>query len=139
MTVVQADFLQLGVTPRGSSAVIDQPNVHASDGISNSNSNAGVLLSLPAASYDAAVLSLVLSYIPLPTQRAAVIAKARQLLTTPESDASIGARLVIIEPYSTATGGRRCVISWQAVHNCGITPIRRQQRVRDHNGSSVYS
>lgn len=82
----------------------------------DAQSSSAKILSLPAASFDAAVLSLVLSYMPLPSQRAAMVAKARQLLKCPvaQADASKfcanlegAARLIIIEPYSTAAGGRR--------------------------------
>ncbi|KAG5182079.1 hypothetical protein JKP88DRAFT_319744, partial [Tribonema minus] len=73
------------------------------------------LVSLPAGHFDAAVMSLVLSYMPLPTQRAAMVSKARALLSTPAACEEPGrewlrrgaGRLLIIEPYSTATGGRR--------------------------------
>jgi hypothetical protein len=53
---------------------------------------------------------------PLPSQRAAMVAKARQLLKCPVAAADTSkfcanldgaARLIIIEPYSTAAGGRR--------------------------------
>jgi 25S rRNA (adenine(2142)-N(1))-methyltransferase, Bmt2 len=90
-----------------SSAVVEQP--------ADAQSSAKIV-ALPAASFDAAVLSLVLSYMPLPSQRAAMVAKARQLLKCPVANADTSefcanldgaARLIIIEPYSTAAGGRR--------------------------------
>ena len=43
----------------------------------------GRLTSLPAGSFDVVAMSLVLSYLPLPAQRGAMVLKARQLLRSP--------------------------------------------------------
>mmetsp|Transcript_11384 Transcript_11384/g.22056 ORF Transcript_11384/g.22056 Transcript_11384/m.22056 type:complete len:512 (+) Transcript_11384:312-1847(+) len=69
-TVLQCDFLELQVSSEGT-----EPRIEP-----EADSPAGYLRSLPAASFDAVVLSLVLSYLPLPSQRADMIAKARSLL-----------------------------------------------------------
>ena len=52
---------------------------------------AGRLASLPAASFDVVVFSLVLSYLPLPTLRGAMVAQSRRLLPTPDPAAAAGA------------------------------------------------
>ena len=69
----QCDFLALEVGAPDSTAVVTPHESFA----------AGCLRALPAASFDVVALSLVLSYIPTPRQRGAVILKARQLLPTP--------------------------------------------------------
>ncbi len=59
--VYRCDFLELSVSLPDTVAAVDPPR-ERSDG-------AGLLRSLPAASFDVAVLSLVLSYIPDPMHR----------------------------------------------------------------------
>ena len=49
-------------------------------GVSGAAASAGRIDSLPAASFDAVVFSLVFSYLPLAEQRAAMVAQARKLL-----------------------------------------------------------
>jgi hypothetical protein len=73
--VLQCDFLQLGIGPSDGAPVIEP----------HERFPAGRLTSLPAASFDVVVLSLVLSYLPIPRQRHAMILKARQLLPTPDA------------------------------------------------------
>ncbi len=73
-SVLQCDFLELGVTERCTPPAI----------LPSNDFPAGALASLPAASFDVVVLSLVLSYLPLPRLRGAMIAKARRLLPTPD-------------------------------------------------------
>eukprot|EP00315_Gephyrocapsa_oceanica_P043144 CAMPEP_0185529120 /NCGR_PEP_ID=MMETSP1366-20130426/100532_1 /TAXON_ID=38817 /ORGANISM="Gephyrocapsa oceanica, Strain RCC1303" /LENGTH=357 /DNA_ID=CAMNT_0028140713 /DNA_START=129 /DNA_END=1199 /DNA_ORIENTATION=+ len=72
--VLQCDFLQLRVSPAGS-----EPEVEPHD-----HFPAGALRSLAEGSFDAVVLSLVLSYLPLPRQRGEMVLKARQLLPSPD-------------------------------------------------------
>ena len=72
--VLQADFLQLPLGEPGSEPLIEPSERHIG----------GALCRLPAESYDALALSLVLSYLPTPRQRGAMIRKARQLLPTPD-------------------------------------------------------
>ncbi|EOD35683.1 hypothetical protein EMIHUDRAFT_227478 [Emiliania huxleyi CCMP1516] len=72
--VLQCDFLQLRVSPAGS-----EPEVEPHDRFP-----AGALRSLAEGSFDAVVLSLVLSYLPLPHQRGEMVLKARQLLPSPD-------------------------------------------------------
>ncbi|KOO34134.1 zinc finger protein [Chrysochromulina tobinii] len=73
--VLQCDFLQLGIGPSDGAPAIEP----------HERFPAGRLTSLPAASFDVVVLSLVLSYLPIPRQRHAMILKARQLLPTPDA------------------------------------------------------
>ena len=72
--VMQCDFLQLAVGAEGSQPILEP----------SSEVPAGSLKQLPAASFDVVALSLVLSYLPRPAQRGAIIRKARRLLPTPD-------------------------------------------------------
>lgn len=72
--VLQCDFLTVGVSEPGS-----VPLIEPSDDFPG-----GCLRSLPGASYDVVAMSLVLSYLPQPRQRGAMIRKARRMLRTPE-------------------------------------------------------
>ena len=72
--MLQCDFLQLRVSPAGL-----EPEVEPHDRFP-----AGALRSLAEGSFDAVVLSLVLSYLPLPHQRGEMVLKARQLLPSPD-------------------------------------------------------
>jgi 25S rRNA (adenine2142-N1)-methyltransferase len=73
--VYRCDFLKLDV---GGSAPLIEPDADFA---------AGTLRSLPAGSFDVVAMSLVLSYVPTPRQRGAMILKARQLLPTPDTPA----------------------------------------------------
>ena len=44
---------------------------------------AGSLVRMPAGAFDVIVMSLVLTYLPTPRQRAAMVAQARRLLQAP--------------------------------------------------------
>ena len=77
--VYQCDFLTLPLGARGSA-----PDVRPSERFPG-----GTLHSLAAEGYDAVALSLVLSYVPTPAQRGAMIRKARQLLPPPESPSGL--------------------------------------------------
>lgn len=102
-SVYQCDFLQLEVAEPGSVLRhgVSPPAV---------GSSSPRLSSLSGESFDVVVLSLALSYLPHATQRAAIVAKTRELLVSPHGgkspNATPGGRLLIIEPYSSATGGR---------------------------------
>lgn len=65
-SVLRCDFLALNIGPE------DSVPVFSEDG--------KVLVRLPANSFDAVCMSLVLSYLPSPKQRALMVEKARQLL-----------------------------------------------------------
>lgn len=81
--VFQCDFLQLQVTEPGTSCVSTVSPLELPSGSRvepHARFVAGTLRSLPSGSFDAIVLSLVLSYLPLPSQRGAMITKARALL-----------------------------------------------------------
>ena len=69
--VMQCDFLHLQV---GGHMPVVEPSAEFAG---------GRLTSLPAGSFDVVVMSLVLSYLPLPAERGAMILKARQLLRSP--------------------------------------------------------
>lgn len=70
-SVYQCDFLNLRVSNTDTVSVITD---------SGDPSGIKALTSLPAASFDAVVFSLVLSYLPAPSQRLAMIKKAHMLL-----------------------------------------------------------
>ena len=72
-TTMQCDFLRLEIGDAASARVVAP----------SADFPGGLLRKLPAASYDAIVFSLVLSYLPLAKQRGAMIARARRLLPTP--------------------------------------------------------
>jgi hypothetical protein len=86
-TVFQCDFLNLTVGPAGSDPIRTTAGVTETmsdhDGAVGASS-AGTLTQQPAGSFDAVTMSLVLSYLPTPEQRAAMIRKARQLLVSPD-------------------------------------------------------
>jgi len=69
--VMQCDFLDLQV---GGHLPVVEPSAEFAG---------GRLTSLPAGSFDVVVMSLVLSYLPLPAERGAMVLKARQLLRSP--------------------------------------------------------
>lgn len=72
--VAQCDFLELAISSAGSAPAILPSDEWAG----------GTVSSLPAEGYDAVALSLVLSYLPKPRLRGAMIRKARRLLPTPD-------------------------------------------------------
>ena len=107
----QCDFLRVRVGPRGSAPVLGTATGVGSDATATPPETSGATTAtegtaddradppadegggssravttceaLPAASFNAAVLSLMLSYLPLAEQRALVVAKARALLRGP--------------------------------------------------------
>ena len=72
--VMQCDFLTLNLGPPGSDMVVAPSDEF----------EGGRAERLPAGSYDAVALSLVLSYLPSPKLRGAMIRKARRMLPTPD-------------------------------------------------------
>ena len=96
--VFTSDFLALEVGP----SLVCEPSCE--------HDGAGRLLSLPAASFHVAVLSLVLSYIPDAAARTRVVAKARALLH------DTAGLLLIVTPIST---------------NAGFTPQRQLPVLRE--------
>ena len=108
---------------------------------------AGALRSLPACSYDVVVMSLVLSYVPLPSQRAEMVAKARALLSPPAETAAppLGqpcrARrglLLLVDTLSVDKKARswreqRYLRQWVAVvEELGFSFLRHQLLERSH-------
>ena len=135
--VLQCDFLELEVGVDGSAARID----------ASADFPAGTLRSLPARSYDVVVMSLVLSYVPLPSQRAEMVAKARELLSPPLDTAAppLGqpcrARrglLLLVDTFAVDRKAR----SWREQHylqqwvsvveELGFTFLRHQLLERSH-------
>jgi hypothetical protein len=93
-TVFQCDVLNLAVGPAGSEPVNttadSQGSVTDQGDNAMTSSSAGKLTQLPAGSFDAVTMSLVLSYLPTPEQRVAMIRKARQLLVSPDASGTSG-------------------------------------------------
>ena len=156
---LQADFLRLHVGPSDEPPAIAQVSGANDAGAeaeaageapsANKGSAAGCeqaasangkvvrrLDSLPAASFDAVVFSLVFSYLPLAEQRAAMVAQARKLLrrerTFPgllllvDTFSSLGSRSGALQPGSV-------VDDWvQTIEGLGFELITRQTLERSH-------
>jgi hypothetical protein len=90
---MQCDFLQLQVLPPRAPPLVDP----------SERFPAGALRALPAASFDVVVMSLVLSYLPGPAQRARMVAKARRLLP-PAVDSPTLAAPVAATPADELSG-----------------------------------
>ena len=104
--VMQCDFLQLAVGAEGSEKLVEPSDTFPG----------GALRQLPAASDDAVALSLMLSYLPKPSLRGAMIRKARRLLPIPDptrlpSPEEVEAALAALEDGSAASanGDGECV------------------------------
>jgi hypothetical protein len=80
--VHQCDFLELKIGEKNSLPTLIPPetSVRTESVLTQQSSK---LLSLPAASYDAITISLVLNYLPNPLLRENMIKKARELLIPP--------------------------------------------------------
>mmetsp|Transcript_10592 Transcript_10592/g.17740 ORF Transcript_10592/g.17740 Transcript_10592/m.17740 type:complete len:525 (-) Transcript_10592:3-1577(-) len=76
----QSDFLKLQVGPQNSAPIIKNFRDMESSGEDARMPHAGELQQLPAATYDVAVMNMVLSSLQDATDRARMIAKTRQLL-----------------------------------------------------------
>jgi hypothetical protein len=96
-SVYQCDFLELevGTTVRCHSIGERSNSIAAADGVDSAFHSSYVpaqsqtysrLLELPASSYDAITMSLVLSYLPTPEHRRQMITKARALLVLSHRD-----------------------------------------------------
>jgi hypothetical protein len=91
-SVMQCDFLNLKVGDKDSQPIIVPPNTNLSAPTSSSVSSTQCaeedmhrLYSLPAGSFDAVTMSLVLNYLPSAAHREVMVAKARQLLVGPSA------------------------------------------------------
>jgi len=128
-SVLQCDFLELEITPKGT-----LPHIEPSDACI-----AGSLRSLATGSFDVVVMSLVLSYLPLPTQRTAMVAQARRLLRP-------------IDRYNAERAGpaRHATVSVSAHGisvatededtskvSCGTVEDEEQQRLSAHQGGAT--
>ena len=126
--VHQCDFLALEVGPAGSAPVIEPHAEFA----------AGSLRRLPAASYDAVALSLVLSYLPTARQRAAMVAQARRLLPAPGAGSRRRGLLLLQETLSVDRKATRwdeqtSLQAWvAAVEQLGFKLLRHQALRRSH-------
>ena len=84
-SVFQCDFLNLTIGETNTIPIIKSINsIENNEEIKNEikEKDKNILLQLPAHSYDAITMSLVLSYLPTPEQRIEMIRKARKLLIT---------------------------------------------------------
>lgn len=88
-SVFKCDFLDMLIGPENSTPVIN-----------NTNTSQSTLVQLPQSSYDVALVSLVLSYLPNPKMRIDMIRKARCLLKSASAYPSYNSLLVIVEKES---------------------------------------
>ena len=128
--VHQADFLALEVGPAGSPPVAEPHPEYP----------AGSLRRLAANSSDALVMSLVLSYLPQPSLRAAMVAKARRLLRAPSPAEPLGARGVLLIHETLALDKKSHtqplqsnVRAWvDAIERLGFVHLRHATLKRSH-------
>ena len=140
-SVLQCDFLALEIGPEGSAPVIEYP----------AESEAAVSVSprlrcLPAASFDVVTMSLVLNYLPTPTQREDMVRKARQLLIPPghAGQPHRAGLLLLIEKesifsydlqtqqvtYNWTTNNGTLLHCWkQAIADCGFELVKYRNLV----------
>ena len=104
-SVRQADFLQVGIHEGGGNAEDTAVQYHEGHSPAHNDKVARVK-SLPAGSFDAVSMSLVLSYLPDPSQRREMVRRARRLLVSPPVSSSTGAtmRRDMAEPDSHRAG-----------------------------------
>ena len=122
---LQCDFLSLEVGPPGSEPLV-RPHARFP---------AGTLVRMPAAEADVVVMSLVLTYLPQPRQRAAMVAQARQLLHAPPPRRRL---LLLVDTPAIDVRAR----SWKQQHNLhrwveaveslGFVFLRHQLLERSH-------
>ena len=122
---LQCDFLALEVGAPGSEPLV-QPHARFP---------AGTLLRMPAAEADVVVMSLVLTYLPQPRQRAAMVAQARRLLHAPPPRRRL---LLLVDTPAIDVRAR----SWKQQHNLhrwveaveslGFVFLRHQLLERSH-------
>ena len=122
---LQCDFLSLEVGPPGSEPLVR----------SHARFPAGTLLRMPAAEADVVVMSLVLTYLPQPRQRAAMVAQARRLLHAPPP---LRRLLLLVDTPAIDVRAR----SWRQQHNLhrwveaveslGFVFLRHQLLERSH-------
>ena len=130
----ECDFLRLQVGPRG-----EERRSYASGAsgtLAAGASSAGRLESLPAASFDAVVFSLVFSYLPLAEQRAAMVAQARKLLDRPASP--FAGLLLLVDTHSSmgsrsGRGKNAAQDEWvRTIESLGFELLTRQTLERSH-------
>ena len=129
----ECDFLSLQVGPRG-----EERGSYASGagGTLAADASAGRLESLPAASFDVVVFSLVFSYLPLAEQRAAMVAQARKLLTRPASP--FAGLLLLVDTHSSMgsrSGRGKSAVQdeWvRTIESLGFKLLTRQTLERSH-------
>jgi hypothetical protein len=129
----ECDFLRLQVGPRHGPRREEGGSGASGAG---GGASAGRLVSLPAASFDAVVFSLVFSYLPLAEQRAAMVAQARKLLIAPAGP--FAGLLLLVDTHSSmgsrSAGGRHAVHDeWvRTVESLGFKLLSRQRLERSH-------
>jgi len=133
-SVMQCDFLALALGPPDSAPVIEQDEKHPS----------GKLLQLPRGHFDVITLSLVLSYLPSPAQRLAMVQKARQLLVAPPhcEDDQVAPEdqtglLLIVEKESAFDAAG--VKAWKAaIQSCGFDEGKYRVIISERRKSHAF-
>jgi len=120
-SVFQCDFLALRVGEEGSA-----PEVHgATPGV------LGSIAALPAHSYDALTMCLVLCYLPSPAQRLAMITKARRLLRNPlpQEVAAVALSLPMEFPGEVADDAELKTVLQQYYSDSGLLVIAEKESI----------
>ena len=108
-SVFQCNFLDVEVGPKGSAPVTE------------TQGNVSRCVRLPEGYFDAAVMSLVLSYLPTSEQRLSMIRKAQRLIVTPEENCSIrphfAGLLLIVEKESIFKSSSNQTVSGVSIDN----------------------
>ena len=124
---LQCDFLQLEVDPDPASERIVVPHADV---------RAGSLVRMPAGAADVVVMSLVLSYLPQPRQRAAMVAQARRVLQS--ASPTRRGLLLLVDTMAIDRKARRWseqtnLHQWvEAIEGLGFVFVRHQTLCRTH-------
>jgi len=130
-SVLKCNFLELGIGSPDSVVSI---------------SGIGELLSLPSGSYDAVVMSLVLSYLPSPLMRRDMVVKAKHLLSkfSHKDQSHLSGLLMIVEKESIFSKDQRgncrlaSIAQWRAViSSLGFSHVRYQELVTKSNRAHI--
>ena len=126
-TTLQCDFLRLEVDADPASERVVEPHADVP---------AGSLVRLPAGAADAVVMSLVLSYLPQPRQRAAMVAQARRVLQS-ASPTRRGLLLIVdtmaVDRKARTWREQTNLHRWvDAIEQLGFVFLRHQTLCRTH-------
>lgn len=136
--VRRCDFLQVEICSNINLSSLDQSDLQEG----KSGDEDGSVVQLPIQSYDAAVFSLVLSYLPCPKQRVTMIRKARQILRQSAKNDYPGI-LLIYEKESIFGAHEKFPIllrHWKnAIANQGFELIKYQRLACDHRIGHVFA